>query len=690
MLAPAFQPVPQPAAPPLPPHQPAPQPALQPAAPPHLPSGNASPSRLSQPALPPQPGSSGVKRINNAVLGKKLSERQAKLAKTSSQSLGDSLATTEPLTKPRPSALPVSALSQLKALESRQATAQTGSPAATGSPLRPASSVLSVLALGQTPSQLPDAPLIGSDPVTRPLIDHPRASSALASGQTPSRPQDAALTGSASASRPLINHPRASLVSALGQALPQPLAPKSPPVAPAPPAESSASLVSASRQTSIRSEDSEMGENRDGILHAIVPSIEIPTLILPKFPVVSACHLYKALRGYDIGKHDFKPSPVLQTLPMADVFTKPIKDVIKRQHDYPITLTETQIRAKSSLLKIYKRDAVTWEQHLKKFNDVQMTDKANEFWKNFYEASNWSLIREEVKIRAQKEGRPVDEHNARDAILQDVLSEYILSKGAATDKVTKSRAKLLLIRLHYLRHDGHYLLVLFRAKSFNLILEGNKGVGITDQMVMQWAEFIKPILSQLARHQTCESERELNDLNMAEEAAFNDEPPEVWSRRSSRWKFVIEAESFHEDYPDQDGATTTYGNGISYPILCKYGYAGNASHCYTWAVQLITFRGGPLLVTVSDLQSGSFLGIIPGWIRYNCNPGENWLAGPNGIWLEPMNSHLYRLFSPRFSDEGNVMVGFEERQDPIHPLKKRFIFLAFASRPISAFEELSI
>ena len=460
---------------------------------------------------------------------------------------------------------------------------------------------------------------------------------------------------------------------------------------PAPPTESSsASLVSASLQTSIQSEDSEIEENQDEILHAIVPSIEIPTLNLPKFPVVSACQLYKALRGYDIRKSDFKPSPVLQTLPMADVFTKPIKDVIMRQHDHSITLTEAQIRAKSSLLDIYERDAMTWEEQLKKIEDAQMTDEANEFLKNFYEASHWSLIREEVKIRAQKEGRPVDEHNARDVILQDVLLEYILSKGAVTDKVTKSGVKLLLMRLHHLRHDGHYLLVLFRAKSLNLILEGNKGVGITDQMVMHWAEFIKPILSQLARHQACESERGLNDLNIAEEAAFNDEPPEVWSRRSSRWKSLIEAASFYKDYPDPDGATTTYGNGISYPILCKYGYAGNKSQCYTWAVQLIAFRGGPLLVTVSDLQSGSFLGIIPGWIRYNCDPSENWLAGPNGIWLEPMNSHLYRLFSPRFSDKGNVMVGFEERQDPILPLKKGFIFLAFASRPISAFEELSV
>jgi hypothetical protein len=71
---------------------------------------------------------------------------------------------------------------------------------------------------------------------------------------------------------------------------------------------------------------------------------------------------------------------------------------------------------------------VTWEEQLKKTEDVQMTDEANEFLKNFYEASHWSLIREEVEIRAQKEGRPVDEHNARDVILQDVLLEYILSR----------------------------------------------------------------------------------------------------------------------------------------------------------------------------------------------------------------------------------------------------------------------
>jgi len=207
---------------------------------------------------------------------------------------------------------------------------------------------------------------------------------------------------------------------------------------------------------------------------------------------------------------------------------------------------------------------------------------------------------------------------------------------------------------------------------------------------MEWAEFISPIISKLLDYhgvETIEDMEEVDKLHQTSEG----KTPSSWSKLSTRWKSPTHAADFFDANPQYlVTPTLIYGSVTDTFVMHKYGYLGERTLNFSWAVTLVNYQETDQLITVADVQPGSFLGIIPGCLTFGNPPGSGYIPGPDGLWLEVLPSNMARLLTPQFAKKGNVVVGWEKHQELLAYGVPSFIFMAFAARPISMFEELSL
>lgn len=168
-----------------------------------------------------------------------------------------------------------------------------------------------------------------------------------------------------------------------------------------------------------------------------------------------------------------------------------------------------------------------------------------------------------------------------------------------------------------------------------------------------------------------------------------------WANWRSSWLSTRDVVAFTKEHPDVSVASAGIGDMLQ---LARDGYRGfrtlNMS-LYTQTYLVGTVRA---VVALTTLKPGSFLGVIPGWVRYGRLPSEllsptNNLAvhipGPSELWLERINGMLGLLYR-KPGKVSNVVLGWETWDDPRYPDCVSFRVCAFARSLILAFEELSL
>lgn len=396
-----------------------------------------------------------------------------------------------------------------------------------------------------------------------------------------------------------------------------------------------------------------------------------------------AIKISKYLRSRpSLRRKDFRPSRITASLPQYQVFLPAVREMISQVHAVEITLDNAQVKFKRAFFSAKMEPPADWNEMLHRLKKVRQSTEVGRLWRNFEEAQHWGYICEEAKTRASQRSK----RHGQDLILE-VFNDYM--SNVTADKSQKARTKQLLIRLHKLYEANHSKFVIYRTPAFNNILNGHT-VGIKDKDIMEWAEFISPIISKLLDYhgvETIEGMEEVDKLHQTSEG----KTPSLWSRLSTRWKSPTHAADFFDANPQYLATPElVYGSVTDAFAMHKYGYLGERTLNFSWAVTLVNYQETDQLITVADVQPGSFLGIIPGCLTFGNPPGSGYIPGPDGLWLEVLPSNMARLLTPQFAKKGNVVAGWEKRQGLLAYGVPSFIFMAFAARPISMFEELSL
>ena len=105
----------------------------------------------------------------------------------------------------------------------------------------------------------------------------------------------------------------------------------------------------------------------------------------------------------------------------------------------------------------------------------------------------------------------------------------------------------------------------------------------------------------------------------------------------------------------------------------------------------MTLSVGPARpLAITSIEEKSYLGIMPGNVRFGgvCSPMA--YVGPDGLWLvlEGEESCLAKIPETASIDKCNVNVAWEYTEDEMVPGSKSVNVLVFASRKIDIFQDV--
>jgi hypothetical protein len=387
-------------------------------------------------------------------------------------------------------------------------------------------------------------------------------------------------------------------------------------------------------------------------------------------------------------------SKFLSSKPYGDLMAPCVPEMVSRAHDVWLQCSEYQYQAARTAPKqLMKKPTKDWQRELDEIQYFEKTKKTHLVAESYREAFHWQLIKQRASDEVKRlgvGGDPAEQQKALDQALTDYMVNKLGTETGSSFPVRKSTTKKRLLRLDMIRNAGLNEVLMYRSNAFSRHLGEIIKNEAADEAIMDWARFINELLLYETERLACSTESELRLFFQQREQLILNEPFRLnnWSRDMCQWRHYLEAAQYFEDHPEVLTGDR-YGDGITASNMHKYGFAGNKHLNYSWAIRLFRMSSRNCLVSPVDIPKGAFLGVVPGFVRYSCDPQHHWTPGPNNIWHEPTPSPLLRLFTPWFRRRKNVALGFEMFTDVTRPGKPCFRWLAFAIRDIPAFEELA-
>lgn len=214
----------------------------------------------------------------------------------------------------------------------------------------------------------------------------------------------------------------------------------------------------------------------------------------------------------------------------------------------------------------------------------------------------------------------------------------------------------------FYQHDLD-VVVRYRGAPVNNILKLDSTNRINCESIALWAPLIKDVQAHLLKWRqiiTCQK-RDLDTLCKSDFAS-----------------------------PREQVLFTNYSPmGSLYPspthVLLQDGFLGYSDYNKSWAV--MELENGACY-TVTSLRAGTFLGIVPGVVRYGGVMPTEAIQGPNGFWLEVKTSGPLGLISLGLIDEANILYGWQAHADGQVLRYKSCRVLVFSSRPVRALQKL--
>ena len=271
-----------------------------------------------------------------------------------------------------------------------------------------------------------------------------------------------------------------------------------------------------------------------------------------------------------------------------------------------------------------------------------------------------------IKVEAHtqdrgKATRPLSKHAvAKDFALQ------IGIRGISDTNVTKY--EYLWAMLSHLRAAGIQSLVLYRNGTMNTLLRNEIFRPADSRLrvseVEEWGTLVEEIATHLQVSCTI-------DVEM------------TWP--AYRWRFLAEKIQFEGDCINEFLANAT----PKATHLDAYGFKGYSDLNRSWAL-MIPSVGPARPLAITAIEEKSYLGIMPGKIRFGgvCSPSA--IVGPGGLWLdlEGEEACLAKIPETTSIDQCNVNVAWEYTEDEMVLGSMGVRVLVFASRKIEIFQEV--
>jgi hypothetical protein len=413
---------------------------------------------------------------------------------------------------------------------------------------------------------------------------------------------------------------------------------------------------------------------------------------------IAANLLFKYLSDTTVPKKQRKDktslSKFLSSKPYGELMAPCVPEMVSRAHDVWLECSEYRHEATRTAPKqLMKKPTKNWQRELEEIQYFERTKKTHLVAESYREAFHWQLIKQRASDevgRLRVSGNSAEQQKALDQALTDYMVNKLGTETGSSFPVRKSTTKKRLLRLDMMRDAGLNEVLMYRSNAFSRHLGEIIKTEAADEAIMDWAQFINELLLYETDRLACSTESEHRLFFQQREQLILNEPFRFnnWSRDMCQWRHYLEAAQYFEDHPEVLTGDR-YGDGITASNMHKYGFAGNKHLNYSWAVRLFRMSNRNCLVSPVDLPKSAFLGVVPGFVRYGCDPQHHWTPGPNDIWHEPTPSPLLRLFTPWFRRRKNVALGFEMFTDVTRPGKPCFRWLAFTIRDIPAFEELA-
>ncbi len=121
--------------------------------------------------------------------------------------------------------------------------------------------------------------------------------------------------------------------------------------------------------------------------------------------------------------------------------------------------------------------------------------------------------------------------------------------------------------------------------------------------------------------------------------------------------------------------------------IAKFGYDGFMSRRKIWSVMELSETHQS--IAIADIPEASFLGIVPGVLRFSLFRQEGGIPGPDGVWLDTRQSQgSLAKIALGSKEQNNTVLAWHIASDCWAPSFQTAWVLAFSSRPIEIFQQL--
>ena len=253
---------------------------------------------------------------------------------------------------------------------------------------------------------------------------------------------------------------------------------------------------------------------------------------------------------------------------------------------------------------------------------------------------------------------------SRHAIAKD-FAQQVGIRGMSDTNITKY--EYLWSMLSNIRSLGIQSLILYRNAAMNTLLKDETSRPINARLMISEVEEWGTLIEDIAQHL---------------KASCVEDVDTKWP--THRWKFLAEKILFETNCIEPLANAPPKATQVD-----TYGYKGYSDFNRSWA--LMTPSVGPARpLAITSIEEKSYLGIMPGKIRFGgvCSPRA--VVGPDGLWLdlEGEEGCLAKIPETTSIDQCNVNVAWEYTEDEMVPGSKSVRVLVFASRKIEIFQEV--